>query len=400
MNALRERNYRLLFIGQSVSSLGNNFVPVALAFAVLKLTHSASDLGLVLGAEAVSQLCFLLVGGLVADRLSRRSVMVSADLVRSTGEIALGLSLIFSHPSIAWIASCGAIQGLGAAFFTPASSGLVPSVVSPENLRQANALRQTMTSVALVVGPAVAGICVASIGAGWAIVLDGLSFLANVAFLLQIQATNTIRREKVPLLHDIARGWRVFWGRDWFRALILGASLFNMAYGAYVVLGPTISLRAYHGPRMWVIASASSGVGSIVGALLATRLHLTGRFVSYVPLIGLYSLLPTALALHFDATLVAVAGVLGGAGLTTFGIKWQTTVQRQTPEELLSRASSYDYLGSLVALPIGLTIAGPISALVGLRQMLLIVAGIEIAVVLVMSFLPSVRRIPREEISL
>ncbi len=137
MGALRERNFRLLFIGQSVSALGNALVPVALAFAILDLTHSPADLGYVLGAEAAAQVVFLLAGGVIADRLSRRAVMLGADSVRGAAEAALGALLITGHPSVWLLAALAAVQGMAGALFMPASTGLTPSVVSQANLQQA-----------------------------------------------------------------------------------------------------------------------------------------------------------------------------------------------------------------------------------------------------------------------
>ena len=137
VGALRERNFRLLFIGQSVSALGNALVPVALAFAVLDLTHSPADLGYVLGAEAAAQVVFLLAGGVIADRFSRRALMLGADSVRGAAEVALGALLITGHPSVWLIGVLGAVQGMAGALFTPASTGLTPAVVSDANLQQA-----------------------------------------------------------------------------------------------------------------------------------------------------------------------------------------------------------------------------------------------------------------------
>src|SRR5262249_41073769 len=158
-------------------------VPVALAFAVLRLTHSAADLGYVLGAQAVALVAFLLVGGVFADRFSRRRLMMGADAFRGLGELILGVSLIAMHPPIAFVAVLGAAQGIGGAIFGPAASGLTANVVPKEDLHQANALMQTASAVAAVAGPAIAGVCVITIGAGWAILADGATFLVNVLAL-------------------------------------------------------------------------------------------------------------------------------------------------------------------------------------------------------------------------
>src|SRR5262249_13188013 len=154
-----------------------------LVFAVLQLSHSAADLGYVLGAQALAQVTFILAGGVIADRFSRRWLMMGADIFRGACEVILGASLITGHPPVAVVGLLGAAQGLGVAVFAPAASGLTANIVPRENLAQANALIQTAAAVAAVTGPAIAGVCVVTIGAGWAILADGATFGINVIAL-------------------------------------------------------------------------------------------------------------------------------------------------------------------------------------------------------------------------
>jgi MFS family permease len=401
VRALRERNFRLLFIGQATSALGDRFVPVALVFAVLRLSHSAADLGYVLGTQALAQVAFFLVGGVIADRFSRRRLMMGADCFRGLGEVVLGASLITAHPAIVFVAVLGAAQGIGGAMFAPAASGLMANVVPRDNLHQANALIQTASAVAAVAGPAIAGVCVVTIGAGWAILADGATFLVNVLALSFINVEMPKRAKTLSMIGDLRAGWTEFWSRRWFRMLVVGASLFNLLYGAYAVIGPVASLRLYSGPAMWVTASSAAGFGAIAGGLAvsAMRSRREWRLAAAVPLIGLYALAPLLIALHLDIAAVAVAAALGGAGMTAFGAIWSTTVQQQIPEHLLSRVISYDYFGSLVAAPIGLAISGALIAVVGVKPLLWVVAAVQIATIVVLALNPNVRAVGRPEAS-
>ena len=176
LEALRERPFRLLFLGQAVSLLGDGMVGVALAFAVLELTGSATDLGIVLAARTVPLVAFLLVGGVWADRLPRRALMVTTDLVRFAAHGAMAALLIAGDPGIWLLAVLAAIAGAASAFFNPAISGIMPAVVSTERLQQANALRGLTEGVGRIAGPALAGVLVVGIGPGWALAVDAATF--------------------------------------------------------------------------------------------------------------------------------------------------------------------------------------------------------------------------------
>jgi MFS family permease len=396
LNLLDETNFRRLLVGQAISSLGNNLVPVALAFAVLRITNSPSDLGLVLSVESGTQIAFLLIGGVVSDRYSRLAIMQVTDAGRGIAEVVLGLLLVVGAPSIGIIAFLGSIQGMGGALFTPASGGLVPSLVSRENLQRANAVRQSASATASIVGPAVAGVLVLTVGAGWAILIDGLSFLINVIFLLRINVDLPARSRNSSALSDLVAGWRDFWGRTWFRTTVLGSTVFNFAYGLYLVAGPVASLKLYHGPEMWAIVSVSAGVGAVVGGIIAARKMVARMsFQLCVFTLAFYALAPLATAIHSSVTVVAIGAVVGGIGVSLFGAAWQTAIQRYVPEEFLSRATSYDYFGSLVAMPIGLACGGPAVALIGVDTSLAVVGLLVVSVIVFLVLAPSVRRLSR-----
>jgi len=378
MGALREKNFRLYFIGQAASAVGTAMVPVALAFAILRLTHSAADLGLVLTAYAVSQLVFLLAGGVVADRVSRRLALLGSDVVRFAAESALAAFLLAGRPRLITVVVLVFVQGAASALFMPASSGLVPSLVEDANLQAANSLLQTATSAASVVGPAMAGVLVVAGSPGWAIAVDAASYGVSVATLAVLKLALLERGERRSFLSDLREGWDEFRSRDWYWKLVLGACVFNMLIAVYVVLGPVASIRFYSGAKSWAIIATAAGIGSVAGGLLSTRVRPRYPLRVGLPLIAFFALPPLAIGLRLPVPVVATAASLGGAGLVIFSTLFETTVQRHVPEAVLSRVLAYDWFGSMLAFPIGLAIAAPLSGAIGLRTVLLVSAGVEI----------------------
>jgi MFS family permease len=393
VGAWRERNFRLLLIGRTVSSFGNTLVPVALSFAVLDLTGSASDLGYVLGAEATALVVFMLIGGVIADRLSRRALMVGADAVRGCAQLALGLLLVTGHPSVPTLAGLGAVVGMAAAVYMPASTGLLPALVKPEDLRQANVLQQTSAAAAGVAGPAVAGVFVVTVGPGWAIIADAGTFFVSVGTLALVQFSHVPRGKGRNWFRDLHDGWQDFWARAWFRDVVLGFSACNLLYAIYTVLGPVMSRHYYGGAAAWATIATAAAVGSVLAGLAATRLQPRHPLRLALSVAALGCLAPLAFAALLPLPVLAAAGAFGGGGLLVFESLWQTSVQRHVPEQMLSRADSYDWFGSLVAYPVGLAVAGPLAAAAGPRPALLAIGVLLVVVTAVLLALPSVRRL-------
>lgn len=396
MGALRERNFRLLFVGQSVSYVGNTLVPVALAFAVLDLTHSATDLSYVLAAESVIQVMFLLVGGVVADRFSRRAVMLGSDIARSSAEAVLGVMLVVGHPSVWAIAGLGAVQGLGGALFLPASTGLVPAVVGPDNLQQANQLQRVSRSAAGIAGPALAGVLVVTVGPGWAIILDAASFAVSVGFLAALQLTAVPRVTRRRFLADLGAGWAEVRSRTWLWAIILAISAFNFLYAIYSVAGPVASQRYYGGAASWATVASIGGIGSVTGGLLAMRLRPRYPLRMGVPLLGLFAFTPLAFALSLPIPAIAAGAAFGLTGVLVFNSLFSATMQRQVSESSLSRVSSYEWFGSQFAYPIGLAIAGWIVGVLGVRAVFWSVGLLVVLIVLLLFAVPNVRKVTDE----
>jgi MFS family permease len=395
LDVLREREYRLLFIGQAVSLLGDGMVNVALAFAVLELTGSASELGLVLAARMVPLVGFLLAGGVMADRLPRRTVMVAADLVRLASQGAIAALLIAGEAHVWQLAALSAVTGSATAFFNPASTGLMPAVVSPGRLQQANALRGLAMAAGQIAGPAFAGILVAGAGAGWALAVDAATFGVSVVFLARLRVPVMERLEVRSVLADLREGWDTFRSYTWLWTFVAAAAIGNFVNAASGVLGPLVAKESLGGATAWALIVSALGVGSLAGGVLA--LHVEPRRPMLVATLSLFVFAPplAMLALALPAVWIALASLIAGVGLMISNTLWETTLQQHVPAEALSRVSSYDWFGSLAFQPLGFAIWGPVAELAGVSTTLWVAFALQIGTVLVLLPVPSIRRLRR-----
>jgi predicted MFS family arabinose efflux permease len=392
-DALRERQFRLLFIGQIVSLFGDAVTGVALAFAVLDLTGSATDLGYVFAAKTVPLVAFLLIGGVFADRLPRRAVMLVADVVRfgAQGGVAL---LVLTHTAHIWqIVVLQAVSGTATAFFNPASTGLTPLTVSPERLQQANALRGLSMASTGIIGSAVSGALVAGVGAGWALAIDAATFLVSAYYLAQLRLPPHVKLAAQSFFGDLREGWHEFASRTWVWVIVVSASIGNMMSSIFVVLGALVAKESLGGPGAWATILAALGVGSLVGGLVSLRVHVRRPLFFGSSLLGFLALPTVLLALRAPVLVIAVGALLAGGGNMIFNALWETALQQHVPPAALSRVSAYDWFGSLAFQPIGLVIAGPAAVAIGVSTTLWISAAGILAMALLAVATPSVRRL-------
>jgi predicted MFS family arabinose efflux permease len=339
---------------------------------------------------------FLLAGGVIADRLSRRAVMLGADSVRGAAEAALGALLITGRLSVWLIAVLAAVQGMAGALFMPASTGLTPAVVSNANLQQANQIQQIAGSGAWVAGPALAGVLVVAASPGWAILADAVSFGVSVAFLANLDLAAAPRPSRRRFATDLREGWDEFRSRTWLWTITAVSAVFNFLFAAYQVLGPVVSQRSYGGAAAWATVATLGGVGSVVGGLLCMRLRPRHPLRWAVSVACPIALPPIAFAAGLPVPAIAVVAALAGTGLIVFYALFTTTFQRQVPEQVLSRVSSYDWFASLAVYPVGLAVAGPVAAALGVHTVLWATGLIELAAILSLLLVPSVRQLTDE----
>jgi MFS family permease len=396
LGALQEPRFRLLWTAQSFSSIGDSMVMVAVPFAALKIGGSPTAVGLVFAAGLVPRIALMLVGGVWADRLPRQQVMIAADLVRGVGQAAGAFVLLTGVAELWQLALIAAIHGSGIAFFTPAASGLVPETVSAPRLQQANALIGISRNVFAVVGPALAGILVHAFGPGWVYAIDAGTFALSASFLVRLPARET-RPVRKKFVADLVEGWREVTARSWVWASILYFAVWNFAIAAFFVLGPVVSERELGGARDWGLILSGGAIGSIVGSLLALRIRpRRPLFIGYL-LISVAALPTILLVRPFPVLVIAAAAVVAMVTQAFAVTLWQTALQERIPREALSRVFSYEWLGSLVLMPLGFAVAGPLAVAIGIDATLWLAAGLLLVSSIAVALVPGVRRITRRD---
>lgn len=376
LDPFRERNFRLLWTGQAVSAAGDAMAPVAVAFATLQIAHTASALGLVLALATTARVVVLPIGGVWADRLPRQVVMLSSDAVRALFYAVLAGLLVSGNAQLWEIIVCSVVFGAASAFFTPASGALVPQTVSPKLLQQANALMGLSRSATTVVGPAVAGVLVALFSPGWVLAIDAATFVVSAISLALLRVPALPAKERTSFWAELVAGWKAVASRHWF-LLNLGAhASWNFAIAAFFVLGPVVAKQHLGGASAWGLIAASLGVGSVIGGLIALR--ITPRRPLIVANLALTLAALQILALVPPLPTVAIMGacVLGFTGLTFLNEVWYGVVPQLIPSDVLARASSFDWLLSLIAMPAGLAICGPVADRIGIPSTLIAAAVI------------------------
>ena len=397
LGALAERNFRLVFSSVTISALGDGVTTVALAFAVLKISHSPTSLGLVIAARQASAAAITVAAGVWADRLPRHLVLVAAALVEGAVQTAAGVLLVTGHAQV-WMLIVGAlVYGLADGFVIPTSQGLIPLVVSSVRLQQANALLGLSRSLLGVLGPAVGAVLVAAGSPGSALLVDAATFFVAAFLLLRVSLSPRADRvEPEPFFAELREGWNEFRRQTWIWTTIVFFGIANCASTALLVLGPLVAKEDYSGASTWGTLLGTFGAGTILGGIVALRYRptkpLLASCVAAAPLV----LQPLGIALRLPFAALIAIWVVAGIGLAIHLALWFTVFQQHVPEESRSRVSSYDALGSFVLMPLGAAVAGPVAAAFGITATLLGTFAIEVACFTVIILQPSVWAIGRE----
>jgi MFS family permease len=391
LQVLRRRDFRLMLLGEGVSVLGDRMVGVALAFAVIQLGGSPTEVGLVLAGGWAPLALTVLAGGVVADRTSRRAVMVSADLVRVASQGTMAVLLIGGAAEIWMLAALAGITGAATGFFNPAATGLLPQVVDGEELQPANALLATTISGSEILGPALAGVLVATAGAGWAIGVDAGTFAISGLCLTRLRPRAREARERSSFLADLRGGWRAFRSRRWVWTAAAYFAVANLTWSAWSALGPTVAERDLGGAAVWGTILAAMGIGALAGSIVATRARPRRPLLLVALLEGLFGLPLLFLAAGAPAALLACTAFLSGIALMLGGSVWESTLQRHIPDEWLSRVSSYDWFGSFAFYPLGLALWGVLAGAIGIHETLWVAFGLLAASAVGLLAVPDIR---------
>jgi MFS family permease len=393
---LRSPDFRALVTGATISAFGNAMTPVALAFAVLGLGGSASELGLVVAALAAAEVVTILYGGVLGDRLPRQLLMQGSAAATAVTQTVCALVLVTGHGQIWILTVIGVLNGCLGSLSQPASSAMTRLTVPPEQLTDAVVVRRLAQQVAAVSGFAAAGVVVAAFGPGWAIAVDAATYAVAALCYAQLRVRSTLPDgERASLLAEMGEGAREVFRHTWLWLLIGQALLYHLFYGGVQgVLGPIVVSEQWS-EAAWGWALAALMGGFLAGGLVALRWRPTRMLRAGVVLLAFTAFFPLAMALTDHLWLVLLGAALHGLGLELFSVNWDLAIQQNVSEDKLSRVYSFDMVGSFVCRPLGLAVTGPIAAVTGNTSWLVVVAVVMAGSSLLSLCAPSVQRLER-----
>lgn len=390
--ALSDRRFAWYFAARTVSMAGSAMAPVALAFAVLHIDTSASALGQVLGVRTLAMVVFLLIGGVISDRFSRIRVLQVAHALTLASQGLAAALIISGRATLTQLTIIEGVNGAVSAFTMPAMMGVVPLVVRRTHLQQANALLSFSRSGLGIVGPAVAGLLVVGVGPGWALAVDALAYAVAIACLARVRLPVGEERPsaaRASMLRELRDGWSEFTARTWLWVVVLVFGITNAIHvGVIGVLGPLIAKTTPGiGEAGWGMVLSAEALGTVLMTLVMLRLAQRHPLREGMIATSLMALPIVVLGLAPRLLPLVVAFFVAGAAIEVFGVGWQTAVHEHVPLAVLSRVSSYDALGSFVAIPVGTFLYGWLATSVDLT--LLLVASAALYAVVSLSALAS-----------
>jgi predicted MFS family arabinose efflux permease len=393
----RDRNFRLLFAGRAISYVGTYLAPIAVAFAVLDLGGSATEVGLSFAAWTIAQVAMLAFGGVLGDRLPRRLVMIAGDSASCAVRTCMGLLLVTGHAQIWELIVLQAFGGATVAFYNPSFYGLVREIVKPELLQQANGYLAIARFAAFPLGAALGGTIVATVGSGTALLFDAGTYGASALLLSQVRVASLVQAGS-SFVRELREGWSAFVEHTWVWVLVVWIALyFLITYAPFFVLGPYIAKHSMHGAGTWGVVVTGEGIGALLGGLAGVRFRPQRPMVAVSFLFLPTTIQSVLLAYHARVELLAPAAALAGFAFSCGTVVWDTAMQRTIAPEKLARVAAYSWMGAMVFLPAGYALAGPIASVVGMRAYLLFGAGWLVASTLAVVRVRSVREFTLDE---
>jgi len=358
------RDFRLLLADRVLAPMSYGFSMVGVSFAVLDQTHgSTAKLSYVLAAQIAPSLIFLLLGGVIADRIAPQKVIIAANIMMAAGEGTFGILVLTGHPPLWQMIALECLTGTGMAVFYPASQALLPRLVPGHLLQEASAVSRLAMNGAQMGGAVLAGFVVAAIGPGWALAICGIGLTGTVPLMLALRATGNERTHHPGMLRELREGWSEFRSHTWLWVIVAQFSIVLMAwYGGFSVLGPVVADTHLGGAAAWGTITGTESLGLIAGGLISLR-FTPRRPMLFVVLIGAsIAMSPLALAMLWPLPAICATAFALGIAMEIMMVQWTVALARNIPPDMLARVSSYDAFGSVMAMPIGALLAGPIAA--------------------------------------
>lgn len=372
---LAVRDFRLLLADRLIAPASVGFSLVGVSFAVLKETNSATDLSYVLAAQIAPALIFAIVGGVAADRFPAQRVIVMANLMMALGEGTFGILVLTGHPSLWVMMGLEAVTGSGIALFYPASQALLPRLVPGSMLQEASALSRLVMNTGQMSGAAAGGLLAAATSPGFALLLCGIGMVSTVPWLLSIRAGRDTAQAgphapaAPSMLTELREGWSEFRSHTWLWVIVAQFCIVLMAwYGAFSVLGPIVARAHLGGAAAWGAITAADAFGLIAGGVVSLRFTPRRPMLFVVLAGGAIAISPLSLAMVLPLPAVCAASFALGVFIEMMMVQWTVTMARNIPPGMLARVSSYDVLGSVMAMPAGALIAGPLGTAIGISR--------------------------------
>ena len=397
---LRNRNFAWYFASRFVNTLGNMMASIALAFAVLDITDSPTALGQVLAAHTIPMVALLLYGGVIADRFPRTLVLQFSNFASALSQGAIALLVLGGHAEI-WMlvvlsVAHGAVSGIG----FPAMASVLPQLVPREHLQPANALVSLTRNGMAVLGPTAGALLVVTVGSGWALAVDAATWLVAALLLLPVALPpRTPSAEPAATVRELREGWSFFWSTPWLWAVVVGFGVLNFIHaGAWFTLGPAVADDTI-GRQGWGYVLSAEAIGLLVMTLVLLRVRLERPLL--LGMLGMAMMALPILVLGVSPHVVGlvVAAFLAGVGTEVFGMGWNLAMQENIDDSMLSRAYSYDALGSFIALPLGQLAFGPLALAFGFEEVLVASAVAYVVVVGLVLCSRSVRTLQRTPVT-
>lgn len=394
---LRERNFRFYFASRFVNTAGNAMASVALAFAVLEVTDDdPAALGFVLAAHTIPMVALLLWGGVIADRFPRTVVLQVSNVTSAASQGAIAFLVITGAAELWMLVVLSALHGVVSAAGMPAMAGIMPSLVPREELQRANALVSLMRSGLVIIGPTISALLVVGVGAGWALAVDALTWVASAVFLGFVDLPARERKDDAPSTWaELREGWTFFRSTQWLWVVVLAFGVLNAIHaGPWLALGP-LHAKDTIGEEGWGLVLSAEAVGLLVMTLVMLRIPLQRPLLWGMLGISLLGVPIFVLGAQPTLLLLVAAAFVAGAGTEVFSMGWNLAMQENVPDEMLSRVYSYDMLGSFVAMPIGQLAIGPLAIAFGYHDVLMVSGVLYVVTCLLVLLSPDVRRLPR-----
>jgi MFS family permease len=389
------KGFTSLAISRFISNVGNGVSPIALAYGVLSLPGAdGKDLSIVMAARFVPLLAFMLFGGVIADRFQRNRLVGGSDMLGSFLAAISAISLIAGFSSVWLLATMGALFGVLNAIWWPAMSGVLPEILPKEKLQEGNAVIGLMTNIGYIFGTLTGGILVATVGAGWGLLADAISFFIAGAIVWMLPIIGKVKDKSPGILHDLVIGWKEFISRSWVIAMVFAFALINMAFESMLsVLGPLNFSDPKIGPREWSYNLAGLSVGMLIGGIWILKVKVRKPLFLAMILIAISAVWDFALAFDLPLSYTIIASILSGISLEVFMVTWNTSLQSHVPEESYSRVSSYDTLGSYGIAPLGIVFAGPLAMHFGVKNILFVTGATTLIAATLSLLVKSVREL-------